>query len=86
MIYVYELPTKLSNGFCFSGPNPVVFANVDFMNTPDGTWGGKVPTREEMRAFIKGKKYYNPRCAYLVVGTENQDYTFLIDREAQRHD
>jgi hypothetical protein len=32
MIYVYRLPVKLSDGYCFGGGNPITFTNVDWFN------------------------------------------------------
>ena len=36
MVYVYKLPEKLSNGFCFGGGVPITFTNVDWFNGFDG--------------------------------------------------
>ena len=74
MIYVYRLPPQLSNGFCFSGPVPIQFANVDWFNVIPETL-----TREEVEFFIRSKPYFtkSPQgSVFLVLCLERADLTF----------
>ena len=67
MIYVYVLPERLSNGFCFGGPVPIVFGNVDWFNDV-GMLGSPPLTKEQLSSYIRGKRYYDPERKYLVLG------------------
>ena len=63
MIYVYRVPAKLSDGFCFNGGNAIPFTNVDwFDNMRDGA------TRADLERFISGKRYAD--APLLVLQTE----------------
>lgn len=53
MIYVYIIPHKRSNGYCFKGPVPITFHNVDWFDD------NLDATEEETIDFIKGKPYFN---------------------------
>lgn len=34
MTYIYQLPSKLSDGYCFGGGRPIPFLNVDWFEVP----------------------------------------------------
>jgi hypothetical protein len=34
MVYIYKMPAKPSDGYCFGGGKPITFTNVDWFNTP----------------------------------------------------
>jgi len=64
MVYVYEVPEKLTNGFCGKGPNLVPFPNVDFF------YESEPPAdRVMLAAFIRSKRYVNRLARYLVLST-----------------
>ena len=50
-IWVYRLPAKLSDGFCFGGGVPITFTNVDWFN------GSEEMKRADVEAFVRKKKY-----------------------------
>lgn len=70
MLYVYRLPDKLSNGYCFGGWVPITFLNVD--------WFGGAPELpiSDVVSFVKGKRYYDPTARFLVVGSA---FAFTIE-------
>jgi hypothetical protein len=70
-MWVYRLPEKLSNGYCFGGGVPITFTNVD--------WFGGSPEmgRAEVEKFIRGKRYCTPGHKYLVV-SETPERTFMF--------
>lgn len=70
-VRVYRLPEKLINGYCFSTGIPITMQNVDWFEAP--TAGD----RDELVAFIKGKRYYSAASEYLVLG-DHPDFTFRI--------
>lgn len=77
LTYVYRLPDKLSDGFCFGVGKPITFINVDWFDAvpPEGVF---IPTRDDLITFIKAKNYYDPTQAYLVLdGREGE--TFVIE-------
>jgi hypothetical protein len=65
MIYVYRLPEKMSDGYCFGKVVPITFTNVDWF---DGEGYPAGPTRSDLEAFIKSKRYYDPNRRFLVIG------------------
>lgn len=71
-VHVYRLPERLSNGYCFGGGVPIGFTNVDWFDTiiSEG--------REPLTAFIKKKRYFDPRARFLVIG-DHPDFTFTIE-------
>lgn len=34
MLHVYKIPEKRSDGYCFAGPVPIPFGNIDWMDDP----------------------------------------------------
>jgi hypothetical protein len=79
MLYVYLLPAKLANGYCFGGGRPISFLNVDWMNTPP-----EQMTREQVEAFIRVKDYVKRAQAndqFLVLCTDRPDCTFTFRKE-----
>lgn len=76
LIYVYELPEKLTDGYCFGGGKPIVFKNVDWF----GNGGMTSTSTVEIESFIKQKQYYHKDKKYLVI--LNNNTTFIISKEA----
>lgn len=73
-VRVYQLPVKLTDGYCFGGGKPILFLNVDWFEAivSDGV--------ERLTAFIKGKAYYRPHARFLVLG-DAPGFTFVIEPE-----
>lgn len=71
-VRVYQLPAKLTNGYCFGAGVPITFQNVDWFEAviADG--------REPLAAFIKSKRYYHRALRFLVLA-DHPDLTFTID-------
>jgi hypothetical protein len=72
-IAVYQMPHKITNGYCTPHAVPITFANVDWFTV------GEEQTREEIVTFIKKKPYYSSRFRYLVIG-ETPEWTFTIEK------
>lgn len=70
-VRVYELPTKLTDGFCHGGGRPIAFVNVDWFEAIVASGP------EHLIRFIKGKQYYKPHRSYVVIG-DHPDFTFRI--------
>ena len=65
MMHVYLIPKKRSNGYCFGGPVPILFGNVDWMDDPPT--GFDLPTIQE---FLQKKDYFknsDPGTRFLVL-------------------
>lgn len=74
MVFIYELPTKMSNGYCFGGGVPITFANVDWFNGFDGM------KRSDIEAHCATKRYVKPGHTYLVCSPQNDiSFTFVGD-------
>lgn len=73
-VRVYELPQRLTDGYCFGGGRPIMFLNVDWFEAivSDGA--------ECLTSFIKGKAYYRPHARFLILG-EAPGFTFVIEPE-----
>lgn len=71
MIYVYKLPAKLSDGFCFDGGKPITFLNVDWFNGFDGI------ERKHIEDEIRQKRYATSGARLLVLSPDN-DLSFTI--------
>lgn len=72
MLYIYQLPPRLSDGYCFGPGKPIVFLNVDwFQVTPE-------QDREELKKFILSKRYIKPGFKYLVL-IPSLSETFLVE-------
>lgn len=73
-LHVYRMPDNLNVGYCFGGGNPVGFLNVDFFDVP---WN---MTRDDVVAFVKGKRYFDAGRRYLVIAEkEYPTLTFPIE-------
>ena len=72
--WVYRLPDQLSDGFCHHGGTPIMFLNVDWFHVPRDL------PREELVAFLRGKKYFDETQRYLVLGGPQ---TFTIEPAAK---
>lgn len=71
MVYVYRLPHRMSEGYCFGGGHSIIFQNIDWFNGFDGM------TREDLERGISTKKYLRDGEAYLVCSPENDiSFTF----------
>lgn len=77
MIHVYEIPLARSNGYCFGGPVPIVFGNVDWFKAK--TPMGRTATAAELEAYVKSKLYYRKDRQYLVL-SDIEGLTFMINR------
>lgn len=75
MIYVYQLPDKLSDGYCFGAGRPITFTNVDWF---EGGGYDHEPTKDDLISFIQKKRYYKPDRRFLVIGAK-PEHTFTID-------
>lgn len=73
-VRVYELPAReqLTNGYCMRGPVPITFGNVDWFEVAISEG------RERLTEFIKGKRYYAPHKAFLVLA-DHPDLVFRIE-------
>lgn len=85
MIYVYRLPEKMSDGYCFGDDKLIQFQNVDWFNSPSETMGFGEMTLADMREFIEGKNYARSGDSLLVVDTVD-DFTMLIHVNGDNHD
>lgn len=77
MIHVYQIPAKRSNGFCFNGPIPITFHNVDWMDTPLEL------EPAEVIKFLRQKQWYTTAAVgteFLVLCKERGDLTFTLER------
>lgn len=77
MIRVYRLPERLTDGFCFQGGKPITFTNVDWFDAPPLDMG---ISREDIEAEVRGKRYFDPRTAFLVLD-DRPGETFVIAAE-----
>ncbi|AKU43498.1 hypothetical protein CPT_Sansa94 [Caulobacter phage Sansa] len=75
-VRVYQLPPKLTAGFCFGGGNPISFLNVDWFNIPAGM---QIPDREQLAAMIRSKGYYHPAARFMVMVDEPGEI-FIIEK------
>lgn len=76
MIHVYRIPEKRSDGYCFDGPVPIEFGNVDWMYDPKD---GMRP--EQLREFIQDKRYYTDApvgARFLILCDKGPEWTFQI--------
>ncbi|WP_316859953.1 hypothetical protein [uncultured Cohaesibacter sp.] len=65
MVFVYELPKKLSSGFCFGSGQQIPFLNVDWFNGFDGV------TEMDLINHVKSKSYIKHGQTYLILSPEN---------------
>lgn len=76
MIHVYQIPKHRSNGYCFGGPVPIPFGNVDWMGEPP-----EEMSRAHLESFLRGKKYFTSAAAgveFLVLAKGRPDLTFTM--------
>ena len=72
-VRVYELPAKLTNGFCARGPVPIAFANVDwFEATPH-------QSRHDLEVAVRRRPYFRGDRAFLVLA-DDPSLTFTIGK------
>lgn len=72
-VRIYELPDKLTDGYCFGGGNEIRFKNVDWFET------SLSEGRNGLTQFVQGKNYYSPSKRYLVLG-DHPDLVYIIER------
>ena len=78
MIHVYLIPQKRSNGYCFGGPVPVTFGNVDCMGPVEPSM-----TKADLKRFISRKGYFtaaDPGTRFLVLCDVRPEFTFQLVR------
>ncbi len=83
LIRVLEIAPKTGN-FHFDGGEPQTFIEVDwFRDDPSPpNEQSMMPTeegRKQITKFIRGKKYYDPNKAYLIL---HQEHTFTLNYSA----
>lgn len=79
-VAVYEIPERMTNGYCFHGGVPVVFTNLDWFECPVTT------TRDEFMKQIKQRRYAQsrPHARLLVLcRSGNPDFTFTIEPDVK---
>lgn len=89
---LFRLPKVFPSDYCFGGGHPTTFVLVDWFNPfpEQDFWGDKTKEFdksdakylkhiEELKDFIKEKKYFNPKYTYLVL-TDYGD-VFLVNPE-----
>ena len=79
MIYVYRLPPKLSDGYCFGGGRPITFVHVDWMDTPQSGM-----TLDEVKDWIRQKNYFTaspPEARFLVYCPDDPTFTFNLEKK-----
>ena len=65
MMHVYLVPKKRSNGYCFAGPVPILFENVDWMDDPPPEMDLSI-----VQGFLQEKNYFknaDPGTRFLVL-------------------
>jgi hypothetical protein len=91
-IRILLVPSELPEDFCFSGGHPTVFTVVDWFNPfiPCDCWDTKgiefddtdaeyQKHIEELREFVKGKRYFDPTQTFMAL-TDYGD-AFIINPE-----
>lgn len=76
MIHVYRIPENRSNGYCFSGPVPIPFGNVDWLGDPPDDM-----TPNQACTFLKQKKYFTEApigARFLVLCDKGPEWTFQM--------
>lgn len=94
---LFRLPETFPKGYCFGGGYPTAFQLVDWFNPFDQQDFWKFEIKEfdeadpeylkhieELKDFIKGKKYFNSNYTYMAL-TDYGDI-FLINPEKRRDD
>lgn len=72
MVFVYRLPERLSDGYCFGGGRPITFQNMDWFNGIEGM------DRAMLEKEVSRKVYVEPGVTYLVLSPENDlSFTFV---------
>ena len=75
-VRIYQLPHKLTAGYCFGAGRPIEFRNVDWFEALiEADHAG-------LTEFIKTKQYYSPDRQYLVLA-DDPSMTFTIGEIAQ---
>lgn len=78
LIRVFEMPAEFPRGYCFGGGNPTSFQMVDWFRDDLGMMEGE-SGRSELAEFIRGKRYFKPDRAYLVL---HERHSFTINYSA----
>ena len=77
LIRVLEI-APCSGKFCHGGGVPTPFIEVDWFRDEDGMMAEE-EGRKQIADFVKGKKYFDPGKAYLVL---HQGHSFTINYSA----
>lgn len=72
-VRIYEMPEKLTNGFCFGGGVPITFKNVDWFEVMEKS------SAEGLIEYIEGKPYAKNNARLLVLG-DHPDFVFTLPR------
>lgn len=75
-IRVYQLPEKLTNGYCFGGGNPITLLNVDWCEYHE------TGSRVDLEEFLQGKMYIKPGVKFLVISNK-PEFTFQFVGKAR---
>lgn len=78
LIRVLEIP-KSSGTFHFGGGEPQKFVEVDWFRDDEYAMMATPEGRDQIATFIQGKRYFDPKKAYLVLHETN---TFTINYKA----
>lgn len=79
LIRVLEIPPSSGN-FHFGGGEPQKFVEVDWFRDDDDFQMIATPEgREDIANYLKAKRYFDPKKAYLVL---HQEHTFTINYKA----
>ena len=79
VVYVYRLPEKLSDGYCFGAGKEIGFTNVDWFSAPKELKFG------DIQKHVKWKRYIVPGRAYLVLIPARGDaFMFLAEKTELR--
>lgn len=75
MIFVYALPAKMSDGYCFGGGRRIPFLNLDWFE------GFPEMTEDELRKEVQGKIYMPEHHRVLVLSPERLICMFVEEGE-----
>ena len=71
MLYVYQIPEKMSDGYCFGDGVPIEFTNVDWFEVSDDT------STHEIVKYVLTKKYVKPDKKYIIIIPERDQSLIL---------
>lgn len=75
MVYVYRIPEKRTDGFAFGGGVPITFESLDWFGAP---FFPPACSPDELRAFIRKKRYFASNEGKLLVLSDRADFTFRM--------